>query len=171
MTGRRRSLFYLETGKARLQSQWDYIARRRKSNQPPVAPAQPKLRLALLLDSHEPPEPLTPPLLRREHSGFYSALGLLFTDRQVVNRPPFRGGPPFLNIWFQNTELEMQNVEQQFYSLAEVARVLGFEKSTLYSRAKEGRIRTVVIDGAKRVPRSELLRYIGAATQPAHAAE
>jgi hypothetical protein len=65
----------------------------------------------------------------------------------------------------------MQNVEQQYFSLAEVARILGYEKSTLYSRAKEGRIRTVPIDGAKRVTREELLRYIGATTRPAQAAE
>ncbi len=63
------------------------------------------------------------------------------------------------------------NVEQQYFSLAEVARVLGYEKSTLYSRAKEGRIQTVQIDGAKRVTREELLRYVGAATQPVQAAE
>jgi excisionase family DNA binding protein len=58
------------------------------------------------------------------------------------------------------------NDDERYYSLAEVARILGFEKSTIYSRVKEGRIRTIPIDGAKRVSRSELVRYIGVATRP-----
>ena len=60
---------------------------------------------------------------------------------------------------------------QQFFSLAEVARILGYEKSTIYSRVAAGRIKTVPIDGRKRISRSELLRYIGDARQLAVAAQ
>jgi excisionase family DNA binding protein len=52
---------------------------------------------------------------------------------------------------------------QHFFSIAEVARILGYEKSTIYARVKEGRIKAVRIDGSKRIPRSELLRIISAA--------
>ena len=52
---------------------------------------------------------------------------------------------------------------EQLYSLPEAGRILGFEKSTMYARVKAGRIRAVELDGAKRIPRSELLRYIRSA--------
>jgi excisionase family DNA binding protein len=60
--------------------------------------------------------------------------------------------------------------EERYYSFAEAARILGYERSTIYSRVKAGRIGTATLtDGAKRIPRSELLRYVGSSS--AHAAE
>jgi excisionase family DNA binding protein len=59
--------------------------------------------------------------------------------------------------------MQTQHIIEHFFSISEAARVLGYEKSTIYSRVKAGRIKTVQIDGAKRIPRSELLRYINAA--------
>jgi excisionase family DNA binding protein len=58
-----------------------------------------------------------------------------------------------------------------YFSLADAARILGYERSSIYARVKEGKIRTVKFaDGAKRIPRSELLRYVGNG-KPAQAAE
>jgi excisionase family DNA binding protein len=37
------------------------------------------------------------------------------------------------------------------------------KRSTVYARVKEGRIKAVHFDGTKRIPRSELLRYINSA--------
>jgi excisionase family DNA binding protein len=62
-------------------------------------------------------------------------------------------------------------IEPQFFSLAEVARILGYEKSTIYDRCKNGRIRTVRIDGGPRISREELLRYIGEAKPAVREAE
>jgi excisionase family DNA binding protein len=59
----------------------------------------------------------------------------------------------------------MQNNElDRYFSIAEACRVLGIERSTLRSRIKAGRLAAVRIDGSIRVPRSELVRYIAAAT-------
>jgi excisionase family DNA binding protein len=52
---------------------------------------------------------------------------------------------------------------EHFFSIAEVARILGYEKSTIYNRIKAGRLKAVRIDGSKRIPRSEVLRHISAA--------
>jgi excisionase family DNA binding protein len=52
---------------------------------------------------------------------------------------------------------------EQYFSIAETARILGYEKSTIYGRVKAGRIQTVLVDGAKRITRSELLRYVHSA--------
>jgi excisionase family DNA binding protein len=52
---------------------------------------------------------------------------------------------------------------EHFFSIAEVARILGYEKSTIYNRVKEGRIKAVQLDGTRRITRSEVLRYISAA--------
>lgn len=59
----------------------------------------------------------------------------------------------------------MQNNElDRYLSIAEACRVLGIERSTLRSRIKTGRLAAVRIDGSIRVPRSELVKYIAAAT-------
>jgi excisionase family DNA binding protein len=59
----------------------------------------------------------------------------------------------------------MENNElDRYFSIAEACRVLGIERSTLRSRIKAGRLAAVRIDGSIRVPRSELVRYIAAAT-------
>lgn len=61
--------------------------------------------------------------------------------------------------------------DERFFSLAEAARILGYERSSIYRRVKDGLIGTVrMADGAKRIPRSELLRYVGNGN-PAQAAE
>ena len=52
---------------------------------------------------------------------------------------------------------------EPLYSLPEAGRILGFEKSTMYSRVRAGRIKAIELDGMKRIPRSELLRYIRSA--------
>jgi excisionase family DNA binding protein len=52
---------------------------------------------------------------------------------------------------------------EMFFSIAEVCRILGCERTTVYSRIKAGRLKAVRIDGSKRIPRSELLRVISAA--------
>jgi excisionase family DNA binding protein len=52
---------------------------------------------------------------------------------------------------------------ERFFSVPEAARILGFERSTIYSRIKEGRLKAVRIDGSKRIARSELVRLISAA--------
>jgi excisionase family DNA binding protein len=68
-------------------------------------------------------------------------------------------------------KMHIAETEERYFSLAEMARILGYERSTIYSRVRAGRIKTVRVDGAKRVTRSELLRYVGAAVQPAHDTE
>lgn len=60
-------------------------------------------------------------------------------------------------------QVEAEHEIEQLFNLGEVARILGFERSTVYSRIKQGRLKAVEIDGSKRVPRSELLRYLGQA--------
>jgi excisionase family DNA binding protein len=62
--------------------------------------------------------------------------------------------------------MTMRIADERYFSLAEVARILGYERSTIYSRVRDGRIKTVRVDGAKRITRSELLRYVGAGAQP-----
>jgi excisionase family DNA binding protein len=59
----------------------------------------------------------------------------------------------------------MQNDElDRFFSITEAARILGWERSTIYARVKAGRLRGIRLDGSVKIPRSELLRYIAAAT-------
>ena len=59
----------------------------------------------------------------------------------------------------------MQNDQlEPLFSIPQVGRILGFEKSTVYDRIKNGRLGAVRLDGAIRVPRSELVKYIAAAT-------
>jgi excisionase family DNA binding protein len=62
-------------------------------------------------------------------------------------------------------ELAMQALDEieRFFSIADTCRILGCERSTVYARIKQGRLRAVRIDGSKRIPRSELLRIISAA--------
>ena len=59
----------------------------------------------------------------------------------------------------------MQNDElDRYFSIAEAGRVLGWERSTVYSRVKQGRLKAIRLDGSVKIPRSELLRYIASAT-------
>ena len=54
---------------------------------------------------------------------------------------------------------------EPYFSIREACRVLGFERTTLFSRIKEGRLRAVKLaDGRVKVPRSELARYLAQAT-------
>jgi excisionase family DNA binding protein len=53
---------------------------------------------------------------------------------------------------------------ERFFSIAEASRILGFERSTLYSRIKTGRLQAVKLDGAPKIPRSEIKRYLSTAT-------
>jgi excisionase family DNA binding protein len=59
----------------------------------------------------------------------------------------------------------MQNDElDRYFSIAEACRVLGWERSTVYSRVKAGRLKAIRLDGSVKIPRSELVRYIASAT-------
>jgi excisionase family DNA binding protein len=59
----------------------------------------------------------------------------------------------------------MQNDElDRYFSIAEAWRVLGWERSTVYSRVKAGRLKAIRLDGSVKIPRSELVRYIASAT-------
>lgn len=53
---------------------------------------------------------------------------------------------------------------ERYFSIAETSRILGFERSTVYARIKAGRLKAVRFDGAVRIPRSELHRYLSTAT-------
>jgi excisionase family DNA binding protein len=59
----------------------------------------------------------------------------------------------------------MQNNEfDQYFSIAEVGRILGWERSTVYSRIKQKRLAAIRLDGSVKIPRSELLKYLATAT-------
>ena len=58
---------------------------------------------------------------------------------------------------------------EKFYSVNDLCRLLGYERSTIYSRIKAGRIDAVRLDGALRVPASSLEKYVATA-QPVTAA-
>jgi excisionase family DNA binding protein len=59
----------------------------------------------------------------------------------------------------------MQNDElDRYFSIAEACRILGSERSTVYSRIKQKRLAAIRLDGSVKIPRSELLRYIASAT-------
>jgi excisionase family DNA binding protein len=50
------------------------------------------------------------------------------------------------------------------FTLPEASRLLGFERSTVFDRIKNGRLKAVKLDGRVRMPRSELARYLAQAT-------
>jgi excisionase family DNA binding protein len=52
---------------------------------------------------------------------------------------------------------------ERFFSIAETGRILGLERSATYSRIKSGKLRGVRLDGAVKVPRSEIQRYLSTA--------
>lgn len=52
---------------------------------------------------------------------------------------------------------------EKFYSVNDVCRLLGYERSTIYARIKSGRIAAVRLDGAVRVPASSLEKYLATA--------
>jgi excisionase family DNA binding protein len=75
---------------------------------------------------------------------------------------PRRSCPSQLRLFFalarpKTQELPMQAFDEieRFFSIAETCRILGCQRSTVYSRIKEGRLKAVRIDGSKRIPRSE----------------
>lgn len=50
---------------------------------------------------------------------------------------------------------------RQLFSYAETGRVLGLERSAIFKRVRDGRIKTVTLpDGSKRVTRDEIVRLI-----------
>jgi excisionase family DNA binding protein len=53
---------------------------------------------------------------------------------------------------------------QKLFSIPETCRILGFERSTLYSRIKAGRLAAVRLDGRVRIPRDEVQKYLAQAT-------
>jgi excisionase family DNA binding protein len=53
---------------------------------------------------------------------------------------------------------------QKLFSIPEVCRILGFERSTLYSRIRAGRLAAVRLDGRVRIPRDEVQKYLAQAT-------
>ena len=50
------------------------------------------------------------------------------------------------------------------FTLPEASRLLGFERSTVFDRIKNGRLKAVKLDGRIRIPRSEVVRYLSQAT-------
>jgi excisionase family DNA binding protein len=50
------------------------------------------------------------------------------------------------------------------FTLPEASRLLGFERSTVFDRIKNGRLKAVKLDGRVRIPRSEVVRYLAQAT-------
>jgi excisionase family DNA binding protein len=50
------------------------------------------------------------------------------------------------------------------FTLPEASRLLGFERSTVFDRIKNGRLKAVKLDGRVRIPRSEVIRYLAQAT-------
>jgi excisionase family DNA binding protein len=58
----------------------------------------------------------------------------------------------------------LSTADERYYAYSEAAKIIGVEKSTFYNRLKAGRIKsTTFSDGTKRISRSEILRYVGAA--------
>jgi excisionase family DNA binding protein len=49
------------------------------------------------------------------------------------------------------------------FTLPEASRLLGFERSTVFDRIKNGRLKAVRLDGRVRIPRSEVVRYLATA--------
>jgi excisionase family DNA binding protein len=59
----------------------------------------------------------------------------------------------------------MQNDElERHFSISEACRILGYERSTVYSRIKAGRLAAVRLDGSFKIPRRELAKYLATAT-------
>ncbi|HZZ22023.1 MAG TPA: helix-turn-helix domain-containing protein [Roseiarcus sp.] len=54
---------------------------------------------------------------------------------------------------------------QSYFTIPEVCRILGFERSTVYDRVREGRLAAVRLDGRYRIPRDEIQRYLATATR------
>jgi len=50
------------------------------------------------------------------------------------------------------------------FTIPEASRLLGFERSTVFDRIKNGRLKAVKLDGRVRIPRSEVVRYLAQAT-------
>ena len=66
----------------------------------------------------------------------------------------------------------LATADERYFSYAEAARILGVERSTLYSRSRRAGYGTPVFpDGSRRITRSEILRYVGGAEPARMAAE
>jgi excisionase family DNA binding protein len=63
------------------------------------------------------------------------------------------------------TDIELD----RFFTIPEVCKILGFERSTVYDRVKQGRLAAVRLDGRVRIPREEVKRYLSTATPVAAA--
>jgi excisionase family DNA binding protein len=53
---------------------------------------------------------------------------------------------------------------EMLFTIPEASRLLGFERSTVFDRIKNGRLKAVKLDGRVRIPRSEVVRYLAQAT-------
>ena len=53
---------------------------------------------------------------------------------------------------------------EMLFTIPEASRPLGFERSTVFDRIKNGRLKAVKLDGRVRIPRSEVVRYLAQAT-------
>jgi excisionase family DNA binding protein len=47
---------------------------------------------------------------------------------------------------------------EMLFTLPEASRLLGFQRSTVFDRIKNGRLKAVKLDGRVRIPRSEVVR-------------
>jgi excisionase family DNA binding protein len=58
---------------------------------------------------------------------------------------------------YDDSELE------RLFSIPEACRILGFERSALYTRIRAGSLRAVRHDGRVKIPRAELAKYLATA--------
>jgi excisionase family DNA binding protein len=62
--------------------------------------------------------------------------------------------------------LEIDNLPKRLLTAVEVARLLNISRAFAYQLMKRGKIRTVLIEGARRVRPEDLQRFIEASLQP-----
>lgn len=60
--------------------------------------------------------------------------------------------------------MNTQDDFERLYGIAEVARILGIDRSTAYDRINSGRLKAVELDGMKKVSRTAIQQYLSRAT-------
>jgi excisionase family DNA binding protein len=58
---------------------------------------------------------------------------------------------------YDDSELE------RLFSIPEACRILGFERSAIYTRIRAGSLRAVKLDGRVKIPRREIAKYLATA--------
>jgi excisionase family DNA binding protein len=70
------------------------------------------------------------------------------------------GNRPELEVKPMHDDSELERL----FSIPEACRILGFERSALYTRIKAGSLKAVKLDGRVKIPRAELAKYLATAT-------